>query len=314
MVAQAAGGPGGVGPATALGVDARGWAELAVTAVLVGACVASLAMLWFADVIRPGSFERAGRRDVSAWPWWFYVVCGVTVYLSANAAAGVGAIAGSVAARAVHANVGGRELVVQAVASVVATGVGIAAGVVLLAMIARRTERARAAGLTWDGAGGWRRAVGRGVMGIVLAYPVVFVASIAAEVVFTVLTHHKVDAINHETLRDLHEHPRNAAAWVMAGTAVVGAPVLEELMFRVFFQSGMLRLTGRTWPAILITSGVFALVHLGGGVRVSEWYVMAPLFTLGVAMGVAYERTRTPVTSMVMHAVFNLVNVVLTVG
>src|SRR6185369_4082201 len=99
--------------------------------------------------------------------------------------------------------------------------------------------------------------------------------------------------------------------WVLVGTAVLGAPFVEELMFRVFLQSALLRLLGRTWPSILVTSALFALVHLGGGVRPSEAYALAPLFILSVAMGVVYERTRSALAPITMHMAFNALNVAL---
>ena len=58
---------------------------------------------------------------------------------------------------------------------------------------------------------------------------------------------------------------------------------------------------------------LFAGIHLGGGVKLENAHTLLALFTLGAAMGVAYERTRNVVVPMVMHIVFNGVNVGLTV-
>ena len=51
-------------------------------------------------------------------------------------------------------------------------------------------------------------------------------------------------------------------SWVLIGAVVIGAPVVEEIVFRAFLQSGLLRSTKSPVWAILITSVVFAALHL----------------------------------------------------
>src|SRR5207237_565261 len=121
------------------------------------------------------------------------------------------------------------------------------------------------------------------------------------------------DNITHETLRTLEEHRTSAWAWVLALSAVLLAPIVEELMFRLYLQSALLRAFGRTWPAILCTSLLFAAIHLGGGVKLENAHTLLALFTLGTAMGIAFERSRNIVVPIVMHMMFNAVNVALTV-
>jgi len=99
----------------------------------------------------------------------------------------------------------------------------------------------------------------------------------------------------------------------MGLAVVVFVPVLEELVFRVFLQSLLLRVTRRPWVAIVLTSVLFTLVHLGGGVPLESAHALAPLFVLSVAMGVAYERTRSVWAPVVMHAGFNGLNVLIAV-
>jgi membrane protease YdiL (CAAX protease family) len=84
--------------------------------------------------------------------------------------------------------------------------------------------------------------------------------------------------------------------------AVVMAPIAEELVFR----AGIFRvLKGRIgrWPAIAISSALFALLHgsLAG---------FAGLFCLGVAFCLSYERTRNIAVPMVAHGLFNLNSIV----
>ena len=53
------------------------------------------------------------------------------------------------------------------------------------------------------------------------------------------------------------------------------------------------------WGAILVTSALFSLAHVGQGVAPFS------LFPLGVALGYLYQRTHRIVPSMVCHALFN---------
>lgn len=84
--------------------------------------------------------------------------------------------------------------------------------------------------------------------------------------------------------------------------AVVVAPIAEELIFR----AGMFRvLKGRIgrWPAIAISSALFAALHL-------SWAGFAGLFCLGVAFCLSYERTRNIAVPMIAHGLFNLNSIV----
>jgi membrane protease YdiL (CAAX protease family) len=84
--------------------------------------------------------------------------------------------------------------------------------------------------------------------------------------------------------------------------AVVLAPIAEELIFR----AGMFRvLKGRIgrWPAIAISSALFAALHL-------SWAGFAGLFCLGVVFCLSYERTRNIAVPIVAHGLFNLNSII----
>ncbi|HEY5551217.1 MAG TPA: CPBP family intramembrane glutamic endopeptidase [Opitutaceae bacterium] len=87
--------------------------------------------------------------------------------------------------------------------------------------------------------------------------------------------------------------------------AVIVAPVAEELIFR----AGLFRtLSGRIgrWPAIAVSSSLFALLHL-------SWASFVPLFCLGALFCLAYERTRNLAVPIIAHGLFNLNSIVLIV-
>lgn len=287
----------------------------AVGVVLVALAPLAVGTLWWLDVIRPGSFARRGLRDVSAWPAWLWGLCAAMMLFSQAAGLGLGARvmgygdqpAATGTAPPVKREPTLEQRAAEGVGGMLAAG---SAGLALLVMLRARTPGpAESHGLEFTPTA---RAIGIGLIGIGLAFPLVQAASLLAQFLTQVLSGHTPEPIGHETLRIITEQRQSHAAWVLGATAAIGAPIVEELMFRVYVQSTALRLIGRTWPAILITGVLFALIHLGGGV--TEWHVLIPLFVLGVGMGVAYERARNVIAPIVMHAVFNIVNLALTVG
>ncbi len=97
-----------------------------------------------------------------------------------------------------------------------------------------------------------------------------------------------------------------SAAWkaVIVVSAVVLAPLAEELFFRGLLQSMVRRYIGSPWAAILITSVLFALVHA------SLWHAMPALFALSVALGYNYERSGRLLAPLLIHAAFNAVQII----
>jgi membrane protease YdiL (CAAX protease family) len=151
-----------------------------------------------------------------------------------------------------------------------------------------------------------RRGVVRGITGIAVVYPLAWVAGwMMAWVARWVSGPESVDPLAHETLHQIAEHPVDAAWWALSALVVLGAPVVEEVVYRGFFQPGIAAITEKRWLAIWVTSAVFALMH----VNAVPWHAVPVLFLLSIGFGVARERTGSVVPSMVMHVVFNGANV-----
>jgi len=91
------------------------------------------------------------------------------------------------------------------------------------------------------------------------------------------------------------------------GIAVI-APIVEEIAFRGFIYGGLRRRWGVT-VSVLVSSLVFALAHtfsVGGSIL-----LLGPsLFIAGAALALVYERSRSLVPGMVLHASFNLIAVI----
>lgn len=87
-------------------------------------------------------------------------------------------------------------------------------------------------------------------------------------------------------------------------SAVVLAPIAEEMLFRGLLQSCLRQLSHRPWVAILATSLLFALAH---GQPANQ----PALFALAVILGYNYERTGRLLPAIAIHALFNLTFVLL---
>ena len=93
-------------------------------------------------------------------------------------------------------------------------------------------------------------------------------------------------------------------AWVLVA-AVICAPLLEELLFRVILL-GWLKTKTSSTHAIGISSIAFAMVHgpLDG----------AALLPLALLLGSLYDRRRSYLSVVIAHAFFNLWNIALTMA
>lgn len=83
---------------------------------------------------------------------------------------------------------------------------------------------------------------------------------------------------------------------------VVAAPLFEELLFRGFMLEGLRESRLGAWGAILITSGVWTVIHLQYGL-----VDMLVILVLGVLLGLAKVRTRSLLTPILIHIFVNLI-------
>lgn len=89
--------------------------------------------------------------------------------------------------------------------------------------------------------------------------------------------------------------------WIVL-SAVVAAPITEELLFRVTLQSWFNeRYSGPM--AILLTACVFALVH--------GWRDALPLIPLSLILGSLFQYSRSYLSCVVTHGLFNGTNIAL---
>jgi membrane protease YdiL (CAAX protease family) len=84
---------------------------------------------------------------------------------------------------------------------------------------------------------------------------------------------------------------------VLALIVVIGAPLVEELVYRGFVQAG-LQSRVHDVAALLITAAWFAAIHG----RVAE---LPGLFSFAVVLGLAFHMTKRLGMSVVAHLAFN---------
>lgn len=118
---------------------------------------------------------------------------------------------------------------------------------------------------------------------------------------------HPVDPVAHEALQTLREDFSSTLLINLIISAVILAPLTEELLFRGVFQTSLLRLfNGARWPALLIAATGFSLLHWS---VITSWHALVPLFVLGIVWGYLYERTGSLLAPILAHAVFNAANI-----
>ena len=105
----------------------------------------------------------------------------------------------------------------------------------------------------------------------------------------------------HPTITALHAEARSlGVTLVLWCSAVVVAPMAEEVFFRGLVQTVLVNVLHCRWTAIAVASILFAAVHL------SQPQAIPALIALAVVMGYAYERTGSLLPSMLIHGLFNL--------
>lgn len=95
------------------------------------------------------------------------------------------------------------------------------------------------------------------------------------------------------------------AGWQLVVLAVVLAPLCEEFIFRGLLFRGLRRDLSLPWAAAA-SAAVFAIIHPSLGV--------VPVFGLGLAAAIAYERTGWLLAPVLAHATYNGVVVLLAGG
>lgn len=91
---------------------------------------------------------------------------------------------------------------------------------------------------------------------------------------------------------------------IMFIMVVIIAPILEEVLFRGIVLKGLMNNGMLSNTAIFLSSLAFALFHA------NPWQFVGAL-CLGMVLGLVYERTKTLLAPILLHALNNLISTVL---
>lgn len=146
----------------------------------------------------------------------------------------------------------------------------------------------------------WSLAFGLAPLALAATYPVVMAAAHAA----TLLGHRTVSD-GDPMIQFLLGSPSAGDLALIAVLVVVVAPFTEELVFRGFLY-GVLRRPFGPMAAMATTALLFAAIH-------QNLPALPALFLLAVGLTLAYERTGSLWTPILMHALFNAISLVGTI-
>ncbi|RKY23275.1 MAG: hypothetical protein DRP62_06255 [Planctomycetota bacterium] len=106
----------------------------------------------------------------------------------------------------------------------------------------------------------------------------------------------------HEELKMITAYPQLAVRMMIVITAAVVVPTFEEMLFRGLFQTMLRSYLLKPWLSIVITSGLFAIVHADAG----HW---PALFVLSMCMGYSYEKSGSLFRPIFIHCLFNAISI-----
>lgn len=145
------------------------------------------------------------------------------------------------------------------------------------------------------------RTVGVALLALLVTLPVVFIAAAAFNRL--VLEPSWPDLGAQEAVKLFLTSPDLGLRIALVVSAVIVAPLAEELLFRGFLYPAIKRFTDPVF-AMLCSGLLFAAVH-------NNLPALIPLFILGIAFAAVYEYSGSLWTPIWMHAMFNFCSIVL---
>ena len=90
---------------------------------------------------------------------------------------------------------------------------------------------------------------------------------------------------------------------------VIAAPLLEEYLFRGILQSWLRTKLGAK-KSIFITAILFAFFHYSPSQSITNISLIITLFSFALYLGFVYEKSRSLISSIVLHVTFNSLSVI----
>lgn len=139
-----------------------------------------------------------------------------------------------------------------------------------------------------------------------LALPMVLGMIAATVAAATIFFHAAPPPRGHVLLTIMDQTHDRAAVAAMIISAILFAPLFEELLFRGLIQTAAVNLLGgsRRWSAVLLVAGLFTLMH----VTALHPLTLPGMFLLSLIFGWLYERTGRLWPGVLLHVLFNGIN------
>jgi hypothetical protein len=147
-----------------------------------------------------------------------------------------------------------------------------------------------------------------GLLSWIIAFPWVIVASEIAEAITLFIygrTGNEQAAIQY--LKLAMGSPFSLSVALL--TILIGAPLLEEYLFRGVLQTWLRRKLSPI-SAIIISSLSFAAFHLTPGQGIGNITLFFSLFAFAIYLGFIYEKQRSLFSNVFLHVTFNLISVI----
>jgi membrane protease YdiL (CAAX protease family) len=138
----------------------------------------------------------------------------------------------------------------------------------------------------------WQQQLADGILG--------FLASLVpVGLVFGLTAAFRTQESSHALLRLLESDQSMETVFWICVSAVIAAPLVEELVYRVVLQTWLeQRLPPRV--ALVVAAVIFSAVH--------RFPDALPLFPLAIVLGYLYQQRRSYLSIVVVHALFNATN------
>lgn len=146
-----------------------------------------------------------------------------------------------------------------------------------------------------------------GMLAYLISMPVVFfIAQMAQVAIYYVFGTFGEEQLAVRYLNLVKESPYLFA--IALTIIVLIAPIIEEYIFRGFLYSYLKSKVGIKWGMIL-SSMVFALLHLSPAQGVTNISLFVTLLALGLYLAFTYEKRRSLITPIALHMTFNSISV-----
>ncbi|QDU32311.1 CAAX amino terminal protease self- immunity [Poriferisphaera corsica] len=155
-----------------------------------------------------------------------------------------------------------------------------------------------------------------GVLAFVAGMPVIL-GMLAIAIAGTVMLGGTVELLGHEILITISQSKSMGAIAIFGVSAIVVAPIVEEVLFRGAMQTTLFNLLIRghaddkrmelivRWGVVFVSAIVFMSIHMSA---VPSWQPLVGHFTLGLILAWLYERRGSLWPCIILHALFNAFN------